>query len=121
MRERCRLGNAKNYANVNVCDRWDEFWNFVEDMGERPEGHTLDRLNNEKGYSPDNCRWTTKSQQSYNRRSWTKADKPLKYAYQTPSGRWKGTFRHHWKQYCAGTFDTAEEASAAARAMKAAL
>ena len=53
---------------VTVCDRWRTFENFLSDMGERPEGMTLDRIDNTKGYSPDNCRWATNQQQYQNKR-----------------------------------------------------
>jgi hypothetical protein len=55
---------------ISVCDRWRRsFADFVADMGPRPDGHTLDRVNNDGNYEPDNCRWATRKQQSNNRDS----------------------------------------------------
>ena len=53
---------------VTVCERWLKFENFLADMGERPEGLTLDRRKNDGGYSKDNCRWSTHSEQMQNTR-----------------------------------------------------
>ncbi|HVJ20147.1 MAG TPA: helix-turn-helix domain-containing protein [Polyangiaceae bacterium] len=52
---------------VAVCDRWQEFESFLADMGERPAGTQIDRIDNARGYEPDNCRWVTRSQQGRNR------------------------------------------------------
>ncbi len=74
MLQRCYNLNATNYPRyggrgVTVCDRWRESYsNFREDMGERPEGLSLERKDNDKGYSPDNCRWATAKEQARNTR-----------------------------------------------------
>jgi hypothetical protein len=73
MLRRCSDPSVKNYAaygarGIRVCDRWMMFDNFYADLGERPEGKTLDRLDNDKGYCKDNCRWATRREQDQNTR-----------------------------------------------------
>jgi|GEM_PF-2042297 len=72
MRRRCQDPKDKSYQRyssrgITVCARWQEFENFLADMGERPDGMTLERKDNDKGYSPDNCIWATKKAQVRNR------------------------------------------------------
>lgn len=54
---------------ISVCNRWHDFNNFLEDMGDKPEDLSIERVNNEEGYSPKNCIWATTAIQTRNRRS----------------------------------------------------
>ncbi len=77
MHDRCTNPNAHNYEyyggrGITVCPEWSEFGTFLSDMGRRPPDATLDRKENDGNYSPDNCRWATKSEQNSNRRFWTR-------------------------------------------------
>ena len=76
MHQRCRDANTPSFKNyggrgITVCGRWsgpDGFPNFLADMGERPPGMSLDRIDNDGDYEPGNCRWATAKQQRANRR-----------------------------------------------------
>jgi hypothetical protein len=75
MRNRCLNNNNDRYSSyggrgISVCARWvDSFENFLSDMGERPEGCSIGRIDNDGDYCPDNCRWETSKQQSRNKRN----------------------------------------------------
>ena len=77
MRARCSTGCNSNHSykekNIAVCERWNNFILFYNDMGPRPSSkHSIDRENNNKGYSPDNCRWAIQKTQCENRGDFNK-------------------------------------------------
>lgn len=81
MKQRCLNPNSDNYQHyggrgIRICERWvDSFDNFLEDIGKRPTNvHSIDRLNVDGDYCPENCRWATRQEQAANRTISTKVD-----------------------------------------------
>lgn len=74
MHKRCSNPAYEHFADyggrgITVCPEWNKFETFLADMGDAPVGRSLDRRDNEKGYSKDNCRWATRFEQMQNRRN----------------------------------------------------
>ena len=73
MMQRCYNPKAKSWPwygarGIKVCRRWRKFENFLDDMGQRPIGRTLDRIDSDKNYTPRNTRWATRAEQSAGQR-----------------------------------------------------
>lgn len=125
MKRRCEDNHAQysDYGGrgITVCERWlHSFENFLEDMGERPEGMTLDRKENNKGYYKDNCKWSTRKEQNNNQRT----NKFITYSGRTQTisqwedelgiihGKvWRRIFYYNWSIEKALTYNTSTQKS----------
>lgn len=123
MVSRCYNENHHSYPyyggkGIIVCDEWlnnSGFLAFVADMGERPEGMTLDRIDGDLGYSPENCRWATKELQNFNRKPFKEKRTGIyevKNRLGVKTGRWGALIRNNGKVVYLGVFDTEDEAIA---------
>lgn len=119
MRQRCK--NKKHAAyfwygkkGISVCDRWEKFENFLEDMGERPEGMSIDRVDSNSDYKPSNCLWATRKQQEV--RKGMRADNTSGYrgvSWCKRAKKWKPYIMAFGSSHGLGSFNSPEEASVA--------
>ena len=117
MNRRCENENHVAYKNyggrgITVCPRWKEsFENFLEDMGERPANMQIDRINNNKGYFLENCRWATVSENNFNRRVQenNKSGKTGVF-WDKKRNKWCAQIIKNSKNYFVGRFENFDEA-----------
>ena len=82
MKKRCDPKNFDEYPNyagrgISICGQWMKFENFLNDMGEKPNGLSIERINNNGNYEPSNCKWATSVEQANNKRNSIRVDTPL--------------------------------------------
>lgn len=122
--QRCNNPNDKAYPHyggrgITVCDRWNpkaggSFENFLEDMGERPEGMSLERLNNDISYSKENCCWEGRTAQAFNRRIFKNNKSGHRGVYfHKRINKWGAQIKKEHKTYHLGCFDILEDAISA--------
>lgn len=120
MKDRCSNPNRKGYKyyggrGIRVCDRWMDFGNFIADMGSRPpERFSIERLDNDKGYEPGNCKWATREEQSKNLQKQAR-NKSGFVGVDRENNGWTASIRLGGKKVRIGHFQTVEEAALARR------
>lgn len=111
IRQRCTNPNHHSYSyyggrGITVCERWNDPVNFISDIGQRPEGHEIDRIDNDKGYSKENCRWVLKKPQMQNTRlsKWWYVN-GVRYASLTEAASFHNVNINTIKKWCDGRDD----------------
>lgn len=114
MKNRCNNSNLKEYKNyggrgITYDKKWEDFREFYKDMGERPEGTTLDRIDVNGNYCKKNCRWATKEEQQRNQRIHKNKYVGISYDKNHKTCKWQAGISYKNKRY-ANRFKTIEEA-----------
>lgn len=116
MTKRGRSTDLENYEDVTVCDRWTEpgkgFENFLEDMGEKPEGCSINRIRGAKIYSKENCEWANRSIQGYDQKLRHDNKTGRAGVAESPLNNrgFRSTIGYNNRKICLGDYDTFEEA-----------
>lgn len=116
MMYRCNNNNATGYEyyggrGIEVCDRWHNFENFLCDMGARPKGTSIDRINTNGNYEPSNCKWSSKSEQSLNCRKDRVSSSIYKgVSFYKNSQKWEAYLNINGKRKRIGYFDSEDDA-----------
>jgi len=119
MKQRCLNPNHIHYGRyggrgISVCDRWCTFINFLDDMGERPEGMTLDRLDNDSNYNKGNCRWSTSTEQQRNKsKSRNNTSGFVGVVWHKKDRKWQATIQCKGRTIYLGQFADIKDASEA--------
>lgn len=119
MRLRCLCKTRPDYKHyggrgIIIDKRWDDFWTFVEDMGPRPNGYTVERIDNYGPYSKENCKWASRLEQAKNRRR-ANINTPNGVTFSKKTGKWQAVVPKSmlgYRKYI-GLFTTPQEAGRA--------
>lgn len=118
MKQRCRNKSDASYPfyggrGIDFCDRWEKFENFLADMGDRPSPkHSLERVDNDKGYCKENCIWATFTTQARNKRMYVVNKTGIKGVYNV-RGKFHASIRVNKRLIFLGSFDNPKDAKEA--------
>lgn len=117
MKQRCLNPNDKRYEDyggrgITICERWMDFNNFLADMGEKPDkSYSIDRIDNEKGYYPGNCKWASREEQQRNNRVQKNNSFGVRgVSYDNSRGKYLAQMYCERKRVLMERFDTLDEA-----------
>ena len=116
MKNRCTDENCQHYGNyggrgITYTTSWEDFVSFKADMGDCPEGYTLERMNVNGNYNKDNCKWATRSEQSYNRRKSNKNTSGVEgVSFRKDTNKWDVYINKEGLRIRGGCFENLEDA-----------
>lgn len=118
MVKRCTKSNATGYhkyggRGITVCDKWIGkygFRNFLEDMGERPKGTSIERIDNDGNYEPSNCKWATPLEQAHNRGVYATSKTGVNGVSKARGNWWRARIKLAGKEISLGQFKNVQDA-----------